>query len=187
MSILTIYIHHRLKIPLLICGILLLCSQAPSTREYQIKAVFLFNFTQFIEWPSHSFENAQSPLIIGVLGKDPFGNSLGDAVNNEKVNGHPLVVRRYSSPEEIEDCQILFINLHDPDKVVKIIARLKGKSILTVSDDNNFLKQGGIVRFFTRDNKIQLQINPEAAKSADLIISSKLLRLAEIVIPKTVK
>ena len=178
--------RHSLKISLLFCGILMLSAQTPSTREYQLKAVFILNFTQFVEWPSSSFSSAQSPLIIGVLGKDPFGNYLEDVLSNEKINGHALVAHRYNSVAEIEkDCHLLYVNLSENTKNEKTIASLKGHSILTVSDDPNFLKQGGMIRFYTKENKIQLQINPEAAKSENLIISSKLLRLAEIVTPKT--
>jgi hypothetical protein len=178
--------RHRLKISVLILGVLLLTAQTPGTREYQLKAVFIFNFTQFVEWPSASFSNAQSPLVIGILGKDPFGNYLEEALSNEKVNGHSLVAHRYNSIEEIEkECNLLYINLPESAKTEKALSSLKGHSILTVSDDPNFLKQGGMIRFYTKENKIQLQINPEAAKSANLTISSKLLRLAEIVTPKT--
>ena len=177
--------HRYLKILLLFGGILMLSSQTPSTREYQLKAVFIFNFTQFVEWPTNSFSNSQSPLIIGILGKDPFGNHLEEALNNEKINGHALVAHRYNSIEEIEkDCHLLYINLTENTKNEKAITSLKGLSILTVSDHPDFLKQGGMIRFYTKDNKINLQINPEAAKSANLTISSKLLRLAEIVTPK---
>ncbi len=177
--------RHYIKMSLLFVGILLLTAQTPSTREYQLKAVFILNFTQFVEWPSKSFSSPQSPLIIGILGKDPFGNYLEETLNNEKINGHSLVAHRYQSIEDIEkDCHLLYINLAETTVNEKTIASLKGLNILTVSDHPNFLKQGGMIRFYTKDNKIQLQINPEAAKSENLIISSKLLRLAEIVTPK---
>lgn len=185
MSFLITLTRRYLIIPLLVGGIFIFSAQTPGTREYQIKAIFLFNFTQFIEWPSSSFTTAQSPIVIGVLGKDPFGNYLEEVLANEKSNGHALVAHHYRTIEELEsDCQILYINSETP-KIESIITQLKGRHILTVSESPNFIKQGGIVRFYTKDNKIQLQINPEAAKAANLTISSKLLRLAEIVIPST--
>ncbi|MDF2454189.1 MAG: YfiR family protein [Cytophagaceae bacterium] len=177
--------RHYIKISLLFAGILILSAQTPSTREYQLKAVFILNFTQFVEWPPNSFSSPQAPLVIGVLGKDPFGNYLEEVLSNEKINGHALVAHRYKSMEDIEkDCHVLYINLSESGKNEKIITNLKGVSILTVSDNPDFLKQGGMIRFYTKDNKIQLQINPEAAKSANLTISSKLLRLAEVITPK---
>jgi hypothetical protein len=171
-------------ISLLVCSAFFLSMQPLNTREYQIKAAFLFNFTQFVEWPAASFATDQSPLIIGVLGENPFGSFLEETVSGEKVNGHPLIVQYYKNIEDIKQCHILFINTSEVNKLKQVIGSLKGKNILTVSDASNFLQEGGMIRFFTKNNKIQLQINLEATKTANLLISSKLLRLAEIFIPK---
>jgi hypothetical protein len=159
----------------------LLASQPTDNREYQIKAAFLFNFTQFVEWPVNAFPEPETPLAIGILGEDPFGNYLEETVTGEKVNGHSLVIQHYKNIEEVKTCHILFINKAEINKPEQAVINLKGKYILTVSDGNNFIKQGGMVRFITKNNKIQIQINPEAAKEASLIVSSKLLRIAEVV------
>ena len=161
------------------CGILLLSAQLPPSREYQVKAVFLFNFSQFVEWPDKAFSSDKAPLVIGVLGDDPFGHYLDDIVSGEKVNGHPLIIQRYHNIQEASTCHILFINKGEMDKTD--ITNLKGNNVLTVSDDPSFIQKGGMIRFFTSNNKIQFQINPEVAKAGGLTISSKLLRLAEIV------
>lgn len=159
----------------------LLFAQTSVTREYQIKAAFLFNFTQFVEWPATS--NSQAPIVIGVLGKNPFGSYLEDIVSGEKVNGHSLVVQYYNSVEDIKTCHVLFVSTAEANNFDHIVETLKNRNILTVSDGTDFIHHGGMIRFFTRNNKIQLQINPEAAKSAKLVVSSKLLRLAEIYSP----
>jgi len=164
---------------LLVFGIFF-SAQTTSNREYQIKAAFLFNFTQYVEWPANAFREPETPLIIGILGEDPFGNYLEETVRGEKVNGHPLVIQHYKNIEEVNACHILFINQAETNKPDQAVINLKGKYILTVSDGHNFMKQGGMIRFITRDKKIMIQINPDAAKEANLIISSKLLRLAEI-------
>ncbi len=165
---------------LIICSLAILSAQSPDPREYQIKAAFLFNFTQFVEWPATCFSTDKSPFIIGILGENPFGSYLEDMVNGEKVNGHPLVVQHFKTLEEIKICHVLFINLPQTSKLEQVIANLKGRNILTVSDMTDFLQEGGILRFFKKNNKIQFRINPEASKKTNLIISSKLLRLAEI-------
>jgi hypothetical protein len=175
--------HSLSRTIILLCGVLCLSMQTIINREYQVKAVFLFNFTQFVEWPANAFNGPETPIVIGVLGKNPFGTYLDETVLNEKVNNRSLLVHYYSSPEEVKNCQIVFINL-DTKKLEQALLALKGKNILTVSDQNSFLNQGGMIRFFTKNNKIQLQINPEAAKAAELSVSSKLLRLAEIVVPE---
>ena len=160
-----------------------LVAQMPANREYQVKAVFIFNFTQFVEWPANVFSGSNAPLVIGILGQDPFGSYIDQTVAGEKVKDHPLVVQRYRTIEEVKECHILFIDRTEAANMKHIVTSLKGKSILTVSDAANFIGQGGMIRFITESNKIQFQINPEAAKAANLTISSKLLRLAEIVVP----
>ena len=82
---------------------------AQPAGEYQVKAVFLFRFAQFVEWPPEAFSDAQAPIVIGVLGEDPFGGFLDEAVAGERVNRRPLEVRRYRRMDEIGGCHILFI------------------------------------------------------------------------------
>jgi YfiR/HmsC-like len=155
-------------------------AQTGPTKEYQVKAVFLFNFAQFVEWPTNAFPGPQTPLVIGVLGDDPFGPFLDATVRGETVNGHPLVIQRYHRVNEIKECHILFISQSESGRLTDILSGLKGRNILTVGDFEGFAQQGGIVRFVT-DKKIRLRINVDAAKAANLTISSKLLRPSEIV------
>lgn len=147
-------------------------------KAYQVKAAFLYNFSQFVEWPPTAFSNQASPFVIGILGKDPFGAYLHELVKGERINGHPIQVQRYGDEKEIKNCHILFINL---PSTINALSALENQSTLTVSDADNFARQGGMIRFFTENNKIRLEINPAAAKEASLNISSKLLRVAQIV------
>lgn len=155
--------------------------EAPAdTPEYQVKAVFLFNFAQFVHWPPEAFPEAQAPLVIGVLGDDPFGPYLDETVRGEKVNTHPLVVRRYRRVEEIKSCHVLFISRSEANRLDQIIASLKGRNILTVSDADDFGRRGGMVGLVTEKSKIRMRVKLEAVKAANLTISSKMLRVAEI-------
>jgi hypothetical protein len=156
-------------------------AQPAVSREYQVKAVFLFNFAQFVDWPAGTFPSAQAPLVIGVLGNDPFDGFLDDTIRDEKVNDHPLVVQRYQRVEQIGACHILFISQSESGRLDRILARLKDRNILTVGDEEDFARRGGMIRFVTENNKIRLRINMDAAKAAELTISSKLLRPAKIV------
>jgi hypothetical protein len=158
-------------------------AQIPLAHEYQIKAVFLFNFAQFVDWPPQAFAGTQSPLVIGVLGEDRFGTYLDEVVRSETVNNRPLVVERFQRTEDIRECQVLFISDSEAGRLDQILAGLKGRSILTVSDTDGFSRSGGMIRFVTENNRIRLRINLAAARSAGLTISSKLLRPAEIVTP----
>ena len=177
------FLKHSFKLAavvLLLSGSVMLHAQT-APKETQIKAVFLFNFSQFVEWPASSFADAQAPLIIGILGKDPFGNYLEQTVNNEKVNNRPIIIQHYNNAGEIKMCNILFISLSEKDQLAETYKALQGRPILTVGDTRNFIREGGMVRFVTENDKIKFQINVNAAKAAGLTISSKLLRLAEIV------
>ncbi len=165
----------------LLSGGLGLSAQAAPPREYQLKAVFLFNFAQFVEWPPQAFPDAQAPLVIGVLGMDPFGAYLDETVRGETVNDRPLVVQRYGRVEDINTCHVLFISRSETDRLEQILARLRGRNILTVTDAEGFALRGVMIRLMTVENKIRLRINVEVAQAANLKISSKLLRPAEIV------
>lgn len=165
----------------LLCIAGLLTTAAAPVSEYQLKAVFLFNFAQFVEWPPSAFSQTNAPFIIGVLGQDPFGSTLDDVVRGEMVNGHPLAVQRYASVSDVRDCQILFIPATELAHVGEVLAKLKGRSVLTVTDADEAPQRGVIIGLITQDRQIRLRIDVQAAKVASLIISSKLLRPAEIV------
>jgi hypothetical protein len=166
---------------LLLLGGSNLAAQTAASKEYQLKAVFLFNFAQFVEWPTNSFPDPRTPLVIGVLGEDPFGAFLDEAVRGEVVNEHPLVIERYRQVAEIKECHILFISQSEAGRLDRIFESLKGRSILTVGETESFAGRGGMIRFVIERNKIRLKINLEAAKAAGLTLSSKLLRPAEVV------
>jgi hypothetical protein len=180
-------INRGLSAAWLVLSVLLLAggpgfsAEPAAPREYQLKAVFLFNFAQFVEWPSQAFADAQTPLVIGVLGKDPFGAYLDETVRGETVNNRSLVVQRYGRVEDIHTCHILFISRSEGDRLEQILARLRGRNILTVADAEGFAPPGVMIRLVTVENKIRLRINLEVAQAANLKISSKLLRTAEIV------
>lgn len=173
----------------LACGAALLVAMpalhadASISRENQIKAVFLFNFPQFVDWPPSAFADSRAPLVIGVLGDDPFGEFLRAMVRGESVNARPLVIRHFRSVDEVGVCHVLFIAESESDRLKAILQRLKGRAILTVGDQPRFLRDGGMIRFDRRDNRMRLRIDDVAAKAADLTLSSKLLRRAELVAP----
>ena len=164
----------------------LAADEAPIRRtpEYDLKAVFLFQFAHFVEWPARTFPEERTPITIGVLGDDPFGGGLDQIVANETVGGRRLAIRRYRTVDQVDACQILFISASEATRLAPIMTRLKGKSILTVGDTKDFAAQDGIVEFKVSRSRLKLRINLAAADSAKLTISSKLLRQAEIIRPK---
>ncbi|HWA15920.1 MAG TPA: YfiR family protein [Gemmatimonadales bacterium] len=159
-----------------------ICAQGQQgPTEYELKAVFLFNFAQFVEWPATAFDRPDAPLVIGVLGTDPFGSRLEEAVKGETVQGHPLEIRRFARAEEIDTCHILFLGSKEGPGLESILSQLKFRPILTVGESENFARTGGMIGFVTDRNRIRLRINRGAAEAASLVLSSRLLRPAEIV------
>ena len=148
------------------------------TPAYQVKAAFIYNFSQFVDWPPSAFDGNQSPFVIGILGENPFGNYLEELVKDEMAGTRNIVIKKYRDVDDVRNCNILYINIPNAAEAVRA---LHNKSILTVSDADNFARDGGMVRFVTQSNKIKLQINPAAARAVNISISSKLLRVADIV------
>jgi hypothetical protein len=154
---------------------------AQSFDEYQLKAVFLFNFAQFVEWSPPASAQPDAPFVIGVLGEDPFDGFLDETVRGETINNRPFLVRRYRRSEDVANCDILFVSHSEMTRLNEILAGLKGRNILTVSDAEDFARHGGMVQFVTENKRVKLKINVDAARAANLTISSKLLRPAVIV------
>ncbi|HMJ70415.1 MAG TPA: YfiR family protein [Cyclobacteriaceae bacterium] len=148
-------------------------------NELQIKAVFIYNFTQFIEWPAETFESPQDPFIIGVLGENVFGRFLEEAVADERYQSRPIVVKYFATPKDVGNCQILYVgSLPKPGKVTG------EHPVLTIGERQDFMEQNGLLRFYKEGKKIRIEINNQAASDAGLTISSKLLQLATVYQPK---
>lgn len=187
-TLLSRQFHAPIKAAPWLWALLLLCLLPPVTgraevvsREYPLKAVFLLNFAQFTDWPTNSFDDADSPFVMGVLGNDPFGSVLDGVLRSESWKGHKIIVERFRRVEDVKTCHILFICQSETARLDAIVAHLKGRPVLTVSDIEGSAYRGVAVRFLTDNNKIHLQINVDSLKDAGLNMSSKVLRVAEIV------
>jgi hypothetical protein len=155
-------------------------SSGGAPTEYQVKAVFVYNFSHFVAWPAAAFAAADQPFVIGIVGQDPFGSHLDEAVRGEQVNGHPLVVRHLTDLTDVGRCQILFIDSSEAAQLDRILVALDHHSTLTVSDVQGASRRGVMIQFETLDQRIRLRINPTSARAAGLNISAPLLQLAQI-------
>ncbi len=154
------------------------------SSEYLIKAGFIYNFAKLVEWPTTSFAQPDSPIVIGILGEDPFGATLDKIVADKKINGRGIAVKRVKwgrDFKDLKDCNILFVSSSEKEHIESVIDAMKGLPILTIGDAPGFAKRGGIMNFVLEENKVRFEVNVEAAKHADLTISSRLLTLAKIV------
>jgi hypothetical protein len=147
--------------------------------EYQLKAAYIYHFAQFVDWPASAFPQPNSPIIIGILGKNPFGNSLEQTVEGKVLNNHPLTIREFHSLEEMTNtCQILFICQSEKSRLQEIFAAVAKTSTLTVGEVSHFTEDGGMVNFVIENDKIRFQINEINVDKAGLKMSFKLLSLA---------
>lgn len=146
--------------------------------EYQVKAAFLFNFAKFVEWPAEAGSGAADSLSLCILGHNPFGSAL-DSVAGKRVGTKTFVVREISNTAEAAQCQILFMAASERKREKLVLPPLKGSSVLTVGETDEFLSDGGMIAFKLKDARVSFEINPAAAERAKLHISSKLLSLGE--------
>jgi hypothetical protein len=147
---------------------------------YQVKAAFIYNFLKFVEWPPQSFPTTDTPYVVGVLGKDPFGSVLDDTMRDKTVNGRKIHVIRVTE-QNMHQCHLLFVSSSERRRYKEIFSRLKSAPVLLVGETDDFAESGGAIGFFIEQNKVRFEINPEAAKRSNLHIHSTLLNLARIV------
>jgi hypothetical protein len=168
------------------CFVLLLLFTAISLlaappREQDLKAAFIFNFAQFVEWPVKAFPDSDAVFVIGVAGSVPMEEALTELTRGEKVRGHAIEVRKIRNPTEAAQAHILYIGPTESSRWPEFARRVRSSPVLTVSDTDGFCRTGGIIELFNKENKIRFRANPASAKQAELVLSSKLLRLAEII------
>ena len=147
--------------------------------EYQLKAAFLYHFVQFVEWPPKAYAETNAPLVIGVLGDNPFGGEIQRTIQGKFLNNHPLLFQKFESLAGVtNNCHILFISSSEKKRFPEVFAALSGSSILTVGETDRFLESGGMISFVMEKTKIRFEINETAVKQAGLKMSYKLLSLA---------
>lgn len=156
-------------------------AQSAVSKEYQIKAVFLFNFIQFIVWPENAFPDTNAPFAIGVLGDDPFGAALAETVQGETIRNRKIVIEHSKEIKDLKNCQLIFISKSESRQATEILASLGSAPALTVGDFENFARSGGVINFYLQEKKVRFEINPDAAQNRGIKISSQLLGLGKIV------
>jgi YfiR/HmsC-like len=157
---------------------------ASDSSEYLIKAGFIFNFAKFVEWPQATFAQPDSPIVIGILGTDPFGTIIDQIVQDKKIGGRGFVVKRLkwgADPKDLRECKILFVGASERAHIDELVQIVRGLPILTVGETPGFAERGGVIRLVLEDNRVRFEVNVDAARQAGLTISSRLLTLARII------
>ena len=147
----------------------------------KLKAAFIYQFSNFVDWPSEAFELDDSPFVIGVVGNKDLREILKSAVRGKSVDGHPLEIKSFESSGDPSSCHILFIGKTEKQHVQGILDLCSDKPVLTIGDSEDFTDKGGVILLYEERNKLRIEINTDAADRAELSISSRLLGLGRLV------
>lgn len=178
---------HRLVVSTVACILLaaglvhVQASAAGSPSANDVQAAYLFNFVRFVEWPSTSFDSDSAPVKICVLGASSFTKVAKASINGRSVGDREVVVVLKDSVLSSRGCHILYVDPSRRGDEGEVLATFGKRSVLTVSETDGFAKRGGVANFVTIEDKIRFVINKKAADAAGLKISSRLLRIAQVV------
>jgi len=168
-----------MAVTLMVCAVSVRAESAPS--ESQVKTAFLLNFPKYVEWPAEAFGATNSPLVVVILDNPGMAEEFAKMSAAKTILGRTLVLRTaLPAADDPNGCHILFIS-SATRRPTEILAGLKGRTVLTVGDDEKFLEQGGMIRLARREQNIRLQVQLDTAQAAQLKISSKLLSIADVV------
>ncbi len=154
--------------------------------EYEVKAACLYRFAKFVEWPAACLPDGTGPIVIGIIGVDPFGDILDDAIKGKTVNDRPVEIRRFARIDDITKCHILFVSRSERQKLGQILGRREVTCALTVGESDEFVQRGGMINFRIKDKRVVFEISQVAAERAGLKISSQLLKLGIVINPEPV-
>lgn len=149
--------------------------------EYEMKAIYLYNFAKFITWPNAAFSSTEAPFQLCIMGVDPFDGQLEATIKDGTVKERTLEVRYLTDTQKVKGCHILFISHSEEPRLTKILAFVKQSAILTVSEIDDFVTRGGMIQFYMLDNKVRFSVDPQTLSETGLKASSYLLQLAKII------
>ena len=154
-------------------------AEPPVEEEYHVKGAYLLNFAKFVVWPEQVFKGPSDPIVICVLGQNPFGAEFERAARDTVVARRSLALREISDPQQAIQCQIVFVSSAERKRGRTLLQALQNSSVLTVGETDGFITSGGVIAFKLEEEKVRIEINTAAAEHAKLHISAKLLSLAQ--------
>lgn len=149
--------------------------------EYQVKAVYLINFSRFVAWPPKPAATQPGSFSICVLGRDPFGVALDSALAGESIEGKSVVARRVAQAQDASGCRVLYISDSEEAHLKEVLAALDKSAVLTVSDIPKFSQRGGMIQFVLQGDRVRFEVNITSASEAGLTLSAELLKVAAAV------
>lgn len=146
--------------------------------EYEHRALYLYNFAKFTTWPKEAFADENAPLVVGILGQDPFGADL-NIIKDKVIKNRKLVVKTFNTVEEIKECHLLFISPSEEERLSTVLSALEKRSILTVTEVKDEEAARGMINLVVlNDNRLGFDIDKAGAEAAQLKLDTQLLRLA---------
>ncbi|RKY22558.1 MAG: YfiR family protein [Planctomycetota bacterium] len=155
-----------------------------NSLEYKVKAAFLYNFARYVTWPEQAFDDQDdelAPLVVGVLGEDPFGPILDATLKGKTVGGREVELRRFDSIKAAATAHLLFVSHSEQQHLKLIRPALKKSHTFCVSEIDDYATTGGVARFYFRLGRTAFEINKDEAERRGLSVSSQLLKLATVV------
>lgn len=172
----------RIRNALVLLGVLVQVSsglaQPPSAAEYRVKAAYLYNFTKYIEWPPGAFASASAPIVIGILGDDPFGGLLEETIRGRTSQGRAVTIRRSRRVDDLRDCQIVFISGSENTEIDATLAILAQRKVVTVCDTGPLFDRGVTIRLMVADATVQFEVRLDAAEGLGVRFNSRMLEAA---------
>jgi hypothetical protein len=150
---------------------------AAQPSEAAVKAAFLPKFAAYVGWPAGAKPPPGAPLTLCVVGSDPFGRMIDEAARGQQVDGHALTVRRLPGAEGADGCQIAFLQGTSPGATGQMLASLRGKPVLTVTDARAG-PQRGMIFFVVDGGRVRFHIDQAAAQQCGLTLNARLLAIA---------
>jgi len=151
-----------------------------ASLEYKLKAAFIYNFAQFVEWPGDAFGGPSAPFVIGVVGDPSLAQMLEQAVKGKTAGKREIVVKYYAGVDAIQRSHILFVAASERERMGDVVRRAFADSTLTIGDFDGFTAASGMVRFITEDNRLKFEVNLDATNQGHLKFSAQLLKLARM-------
>jgi len=166
---------------LLMAGVLISggCLVSKETQEYQAKVVLMEKITAYVDWPAPPASD--HPFVLGVVGRTPFGDELDTYFLAHSLKGRSVRIRYFSGAENIEPCDLLFICASEKDRLAVVLAKVKGRPILTIGDTPGFAKAGVMMNLVREGTRLAFEVNIASTKASGLRMAASLLNLSKIV------
>lgn len=171
----------RFGLCLVLSGVHPCRAQSAGVAEYEVKAIFLYDFARFVDWPPGSLANDHSPILVCIVGSDPFGSALDSTVRGQRIDHREIAIRHTNNVDDLKTCHIAFLSRAVSKDLPGVLESLKGSSTLLVGDGQGFAERGGTIQLYIEDSSVHFPINIDAVQRAHLSISSNVLALAKIV------